>query len=97
MESELVDALKEKKDLEPLVKFAKSFKSHEELEKFLNLFKTSSVIKFPEKEMLLVSGVPEDKRVLVSEILYEVTHKIWENLSQQALELVLQRLEEKTG
>jgi len=93
LELELVDALKQRKTLEPLVEFAKSFKSREELEKFLDLFKTSTTIQFPEKGMLLVSGVPEDKRVLVSGIVYEVFHKILENLSKQATELVLQRLE----
>ncbi|MFH0748834.1 MAG: site-specific integrase [Candidatus Bathyarchaeota archaeon] len=96
LERELVDALRQKEDLQPLVEFAKSFKSHEELETFLDLFKTSSRIRFPEQGMLLLSGVPDDKRVVVSEIVYEVFHKIWENLSRQALSLVLQRLEEKS-
>ena len=97
LEKELIDAFNQRKDLEPLVEFTKSFKRREDLEKFLDLFKTSSVIKFPEQGMLLVSGLPEDKRVVVSEILYEVFYKVWDNVSKQAIELVLQRLEEKEG
>ena len=46
----------------------------------MDLFKTSSVIWFPEQGILLMSGVPEDKRVLVSEIFYEDFYNVWNNL-----------------
>lgn len=71
---------------------------------FLDLFKGSSIIRFPEQKMRLVLDMPlktgktlkklenkNDKRVFVSEIFQEVREKF----SEQTLRIVLEQLEKK--
>jgi len=57
LENELKDSFRQREDLEPLTEFVNSFKSRDELERFLDLFKTSSVIRFPEQGMRLILDV----------------------------------------
>lgn len=68
-----------------------SFKSRDELEMFLDLFKTSSVIRFPEHSMRLILDASEDKRVIITEIF----QKVWEELSRQTLSIILKHVEKK--
>jgi integrase len=94
LERELRDALQQRKDLEPLVEFVHSFKSRDELEHFLELFKASSVIRFPEHKMRLVMANldgGESKRLMITEIFQEV----FEELSRHTLSLILKHLETK--
>lgn len=105
LENRLQDALKQNKTLEPLTEFVKSFESRENLQTFIGLFKTSSVIRFPEHRMRLVLDVPtktgkilqklteeKGKRIFVTEIFQEV----WEKLSEQTLDIVLKHLEKES-
>jgi hypothetical protein len=71
--------------------FVNSFKSRDELEMFLDLFKTSSVIRFPEHNMRLIVDASEDKRVIITEIFQTV----FEELSRQTLSLILKYVEMK--
>jgi len=91
LENELKTALRQREDLEPLVGFVNSFKSRDELERFLNLFKESSVIRFPEHDMRLVLNASEDKRVIITEIF----QKVFDELSKQTLSLILKHVEKK--
>ena len=102
LESKLKETLNQNEVLEPLVEFVNSFKSQEDLQTFLDLFKASSTIRFPEQKMKLVLDVPlktdetlkkleskNGKRVLITEIFQET----WEKLSEQTLKIVLKHLE----
>jgi site-specific recombinase XerD len=84
LENELKASLSQREDLEPLVAFVNSFKSRDELEMFLDLFKTSSVIRFPEHDMRLVLDASEDKRVIITEIF----QKVFDELSTQTLSTI---------
>jgi hypothetical protein len=61
------------------------------MQRFLDLFKESSVIRFPEHSMRLVLGASEDKRVIITEIF----QKVWAELSKQTLSTILKHLETK--
>jgi hypothetical protein len=91
LENELKTSLRQREDLEPLVEFVNSFKSRGELEMFLDLFKDSSVIKFPEHNMRLILDASEDKRVIITEIF----QKVFEELSKQTLSLIQKHVEKK--
>jgi hypothetical protein len=84
LENELKASLRQREDLEPLVEFVQSFKSRDELESFLDLFKTSSVIRFPEQSMRVILDASEDKRVIIT----EVFQKVWAELSRQTLSTI---------
>jgi integrase len=88
LENELKDSLRQREDLEPLVGFVNSFESRDELEMFLDLFKDSSVIRFPEHNMRLIVDASEDKRVIITEIF----QKVFEELSKQTLSTILKRV-----
>ena len=105
LESKLKEALSQNEDLGPLLEFVNSFKTKEDLQTFLDLFKASSIIRFPEQKMRLVLDVPlktvetlkklekkNGKRVFVTEIFQEV----WEKFSEQTLRIVLEQLEKKS-
>jgi integrase len=105
LESILKETANQNEDLQPLLEFVDSFKSQDELQTFLDLLKTSSIIRFPEQKMTLVLDVPlktgetlkklerkNGKRIFVTEILQE----IWEKFSEQTLRIVLEQLERKT-
>ena len=104
LESNLKETLSQNENLQPLSEFVNSFKTKEELQTFLDLFKTSSIIRFPEQKMRLVLDVPlktgetlkklekNGNRVFVTEIFQEV----WEKLSEQTMRIVLRQLEKKT-
>lgn len=89
LENELKASLRQREDLESLVGFVNSFKSRDDLERFLDLFKDSSVIRFPEQSMWLVLDGSEDKRVIVT----ETFQKVWAELSRQTLSLILKHVE----
>ena len=91
LENELKDSLRQREDLEPLVEFVNSIKSRDELEVFLDLFKDSSVIRFPEHSMRLILDVSEDKRVIITEIF----QKVFEELSKQTPSIILKHVEKK--
>jgi hypothetical protein len=91
LETELKDSLRQREGLEPLVEFVNSFKRRDELEMFLDLFKDSSVIRFPEHDMRLILDVSEDKRVIITEIF----QKVFEELSKQTLSIILKPVETK--
>jgi integrase len=91
LEHELKASVGQREDLEPLVGFVNSFKSREELERFLDLFKESSVIRFPEHDMRLVLDASEDKRVIITEIF----QKAWAELAKQTLRTIQKHLETK--
>jgi hypothetical protein len=94
LEQELADVLAQRKDLEPLVEFAKSFKNRDELLSFLGSFKSASLIRFPEHKLRVVLEKlegREDTWVMISEIF----HEAWENLTEQTLDLVLKRLQKE--
>jgi integrase len=94
LEKALKASLRQREDLEPLMEFAKSFKSRDELERFLDVFRTSSVIRFPEHKMRLVIDYLDggaSKRMMITEIFQEV----FEELAKQTLSLILKNLETK--
>ena len=91
LEHELKDSLRQRENLSPLVEFVNSFKSRDELERFLDVFKTSSVITFPEHSMRLILDASEDKRVIITDIF----QKVWDELAQQTLSLILKHVETK--
>jgi hypothetical protein len=91
LENELKDSLGKREDLEPLVEFVQSFKSRDELENFLDLFKTFSVIRFPEQSMRVIIDASEDKRVIIT----EVFQKVWAELSRQTLNKIQKHVETK--
>ncbi|MEE8569879.1 MAG: tyrosine-type recombinase/integrase [Candidatus Bathyarchaeia archaeon] len=91
LENELKTSLKQREDLEPLVGFVNSFKSRDELEGFLDLFKASSVIRFPEQNMRVIIDASEDRRVIITEIF----QKVFEELSEQTLSMIQKHVEEK--
>jgi integrase len=94
LEHELKDSLRQREDLEPLVEFVNSFKSRDELERFLDVFKTSTVIRFPEHKMQLIIDHlegGESKRMMITEIFQEV----FDDLAKQTLRLILKNLEKK--
>lgn len=73
-----------------------SFKRRDELESFLGLFKSASVIRFPEHKLRLVLDKlegREDKGVMISEIF----HEVWEKMTEQTLDLVLHHLEKENS
>jgi site-specific recombinase XerD len=75
LEKELKASLRQRAHLEPLVAFANSFTSRDELERFLDVFKTASVIRFPEHKMRLVIDKlegGESKRMMITEIFQDV-------------------------
>jgi len=94
LKGELADALRQRQDLEPLLEFVHSFKSQDELQSFLDSFRSASVIRFPEHKLRLVLEKFEgrdDKRVMISEIF----HDVWEKLTEQTLDLVVKHLEKE--
>ena len=94
LESKLEEAFKTNERLEPLTEFMDSFKSREEMQSFLDSFRSASVIRFPEHKLRLVLDkldTKEDKWVMISEVFQDV----WEKMSQQTLDRVLKQLEEK--
>jgi hypothetical protein len=91
LENELKDSLSQRENLEPLVEFVQSFKSRGELEGFLDLFKDSSVIRFPEQSMRVIIDASEDKRVIIT----EVFQKVWAELSRQTLSTIQKYVETK--
>ena len=96
LEHELKDSLRQREDLEPLVEFVNSFKSRDELERFLDVFKTSTVIRFPEHKMQLIIDHlegGESKRMMITEIFQEV----FDDLAKQTLRLILKSMEKKDG
>jgi hypothetical protein len=58
---------------------------------FLDLFKESSVIRFPEQSMRLVLDASEDKRVIITEIF----QKAFEELAKQTLRTIQKHVETK--
>ena len=94
LEQELQEALRQREDLTPLVEFVNSFTSRDELERFLDVFKTSTVIRFPEHKMQLVIDHlegGESKRMMITEIF----HEVFEELAKQTLSLILKNMETK--
>lgn len=91
LENELKASFRQREGLEPLVGFVNSFKSRGELEGFLDLFKDSSVIRFPEYNMRLVLDASEDKRVIITEIF----QKVLEELSKRTLNTIHKHVEKK--
>jgi len=94
LESKLEEAFKTNERLEPLTEFMNSFKSREEMQSFLDSFRSASVLRFPEHKLRLVLDKldnKEDKWVMIS----EVFHDVWEKMSQQTLDRILKHLEEK--
>ena len=94
LESKLEEAFKTNERLEPLTEFMDSFKSREEMQSFLDSFRSASVIRFPEHKLRLVLDkldTKEDKWVMISEVFQDA----WEKMSQQTLDRVLKQLEEK--
>jgi len=91
LENELKASFRQREDLEPLMEFVQSFKSRGELEAFLDLFKDSWVIRFPEHNMRLIVDVSEDKRVIITEIF----QKVFEELSKQTLNTIHKHVEKK--
>ena len=94
LETELKASLSQREDLEPLTEFMHSFKSREEMQSFLDSFRSASVIRFPEHKLRLVLEKlddREDKWVMISEIF----HEAWEKLTEQTLDLVLKHLEKE--
>jgi site-specific recombinase XerD len=92
LENELKDSFGQRENLEPLTEFMNSFKSRDELQSFLDSFRSASVIRFPEHKLRLVLEKledGEDKRVMISEIF----HEVWEKMTQQTLDLVLKHLD----
>jgi predicted HTH domain antitoxin len=89
LEDELKNSLSQREDLEPLVEFVNSFRNRGELEGFLDLFKTSSVIRFPEQSMRVVIDASEDKKVIITEIF----QKVWSELSKQTLNTIQKHVE----
>lgn len=96
LESTLEDAVRMNEVLAPLTEFITSFKSRDEMQSFLDLFKRSSVIRFPEHKLRLVLEKlddREDKWVMILEIFQEV----WDKMTEQTIERVLKHLKEKDG
>ena len=91
LEGKLEEALRNNERLEPLTEFMNSFKSRDELETFLDLFKASSVIRFPEHSMRLILDASEDKRVIITEIFQQV----WDELAKQTLSIILKHVATK--
>jgi hypothetical protein len=94
LETKLEAALSANERLEPLTDFMNSFTNREELNNFLDLVRSASVIRFPEHKLRLVLQKlegREDKWALLSELF----HESWEHLTEHTLDLVLKHLEEK--
>jgi hypothetical protein len=94
LESRLQKALTTNKRLAPLTEFMNGFKSRDELQSFLDSFKSASVIRFPEHKLRLVLEKlegREDKWVMIS----EVFHEVWEKMTEHTLDLVLRHLEKE--
>ena len=88
------EVVKRNESLKPLTEFMNSFKSREELQSFLDSFKSASVIRFPEHKLRLIMeklGGGEDRWVMISEIFQDM----WEKMTEQTLDLVLKHLEKE--